>query len=116
VSSNSPNSTNQAPTNPLPSLRCIQVIAGVLGRAGEAGQKQRLAAARKGNVTYRPAQGLQLPDADEAAEATAASTGSSSLADRETLGDSTEMAGKLEDVRDHASHRTKEGRAIKVSA
>jgi hypothetical protein len=70
-------------------------------------------------VTYRPAQGLHLPDADEAAEATAAttaSTDSSSLADRETLGDSTEMAGKLEDVRDHASHRTKEGRAIKASA
>ena len=43
------------------SLRCIQVIAGVLGRAGEAGQKKRFEAAARGEITYRPAQGLELP-------------------------------------------------------
>ena len=43
------------------SLRCIQVIAGVLGRAGEAGQKKRFEAAARGEITYRPAQGLEIP-------------------------------------------------------
>ena len=118
--------TNADPTwvtYPIPanddSLRCIQVIAGVLGRAGEAGQKQRLAAARKGNVTYRPAQGLRLPEADEAAEAAAAATAAhtgSSLANREALGNSTEFAAKMDDVKNRDSHRVKEGRAIKASA
>jgi small subunit ribosomal protein S2 len=57
-------------TYPIPanddSLRCIQVIAGVLGRAGEAGQKQRLEAAARGEITYRPATGLSLPEEPEA--------------------------------------------------
>lgn len=64
--------TNADPTwvtYPIPanddSLRCIQVIAGVLGRAGEVGQKQRLAAAAKGEVTYRPAQGLVMPGSED---------------------------------------------------
>jgi small subunit ribosomal protein S2 len=43
------------------SLRCIQVIAGVLGRAGEAGQKKRFEAAARGEITFRPAQGLEMP-------------------------------------------------------
>ncbi len=42
------------------SLRCIQVIAGVLGRAAEIGQKQRLAGAAQGEITYKPAAGLVL--------------------------------------------------------
>lgn len=33
----------------------------MLGRAGEAGQKQRLAAAAQGNITYRSVEGLVLP-------------------------------------------------------
>jgi len=48
----------------LSSLRCIQVIAGVLGRAGEAGQKQRLAAAENGQITFRPANKLWWPSHD----------------------------------------------------
>ncbi|CAI6338491.1 unnamed protein product [Periconia digitata] len=56
-------------TYPIPanddSLRCIQVIAGVLGRAGEAGQKARLAAAERGDITYRPADGLVMPGEEE---------------------------------------------------
>jgi len=62
--------TNADPTwvtYPIPanddSLRCIQVIAGVLGRAGEAGQKERLAAAAQGQVTYQPTPGLVPPEA-----------------------------------------------------
>jgi small subunit ribosomal protein S2 len=39
----------------------MQVIAGVLGRAGEAGQKKRFEAAARGEITYRPAKGLELP-------------------------------------------------------
>ena len=58
------------------SLRCIQVIAGVLGRAGEAGQKQRLALAQRGNITYQPAERLVLPEAlQEKATAAAAEAG-----------------------------------------
>ena len=51
----------------IPSIRCIQVIAGVLGRAGEAGQKKRLEAAARGEITYRPAQGLVLPGEEDSA-------------------------------------------------
>ncbi|KAF2702661.1 hypothetical protein K504DRAFT_214168 [Pleomassaria siparia CBS 279.74] len=57
-------------TYPIPanddSIRCIQVIAGVLGRAGEAGQKKRLEAAARGEITYRPAVGLELPLKEDA--------------------------------------------------
>lgn len=49
----------------IPSIRCIQVIAGVLGRAGEAGQRKRLEAAARGEITYRPAQGLELPGEED---------------------------------------------------
>jgi hypothetical protein len=47
------------------SLRCIQVIAGVLGRAGEEGQKQRLEAAKTGEVTWLPPPGLGSPFSEE---------------------------------------------------
>jgi small subunit ribosomal protein S2 len=47
------------------SLRCIQVIAGVLGRAGEEGQKKRLEAAKTGEVTWLPPEGLGRPTTEE---------------------------------------------------
>ena len=43
------------------SIRCIEVIAGVLGRAGEEGQKKRLEAAKTGQVTWSPPEGLGAP-------------------------------------------------------
>jgi small subunit ribosomal protein S2 len=91
------------------SLRCIQVIAGVLGRAGETGQKQRLAAAAQGNITYQPAQGLIMGEGvprervDETTETI--DTG---------LGNAEEMANKRDEVSNHESHRTKGGRDIKA--
>jgi small subunit ribosomal protein S2 len=75
------------------SLRCIQVIAGVLGRAGEAGQKQRLEAAAKGQITYRPAQGLTMNEIDADAE----------------------ISRHMDEVRDGEDHRQKGGRSIKFS-
>ncbi|KAH9880147.1 hypothetical protein J1614_002173 [Plenodomus biglobosus] len=137
--------TNADPTwvtYPIPanddSLRCIQVIAGVLGRAGEAGQKQRLAAAAKGEITYRPAQGLVMPGSeDEATDATSnkakseravntrmgdpvpttgEETTTSAADETETLEDTEKMATQLDEVKNHESHRTKEGRGIKASA
>lgn len=48
------------------SIRCVEVIAGVLGRAGEAGQKKRLEAARTGEVTWSPPDGLGAPYDEEA--------------------------------------------------
>ena len=50
------------------SLRCIQVIAGVLGRAGEEGQKKRLEAAKTGEVTWLPPEGLGRPTTEERCE------------------------------------------------
>lgn len=126
--------TNADPTwvtYPIPanddSLRCIQVIAGVLGRAGEAGQKQRLAAAAKGHITYRPARGLALPGAeDEELEAVTASAqdGSKDMGRSATdaavadkgLGDAEELSRKLDEVNNHESHRTREGRDLKLSS
>lgn len=59
--------TNANPTwvtYPIPanddSLRCVQLIAGVLGRAGETGRNDRLEQARRGNVTFSPAEGLSV--------------------------------------------------------
>ena len=118
------------------SLRCIQVIAGVLGRAGEAGQKQRLAAAAEGNITYRPAKNLNMtgPEALGAAaklsdfnvdDYPSGRMGNSVPEEREDetaatintgLEDADEMATKLDEVNNHESHRTREGRDIKVSS
>ncbi|KNG47666.1 mitochondrial 37s ribosomal protein mrp4 [Stemphylium lycopersici] len=130
--------TNADPTwvtYPIPanddSLRCIQVIAGVLGRAGESGQKQRLAAAARGKVTYRPAEGLHIAgvetDGDQPNIATASSSRMGEAAPRDQvdktaetvesgLGDADEMATKLDEVANHESHRTREGRDIKVTS
>ncbi|KAJ4986878.1 ribosomal protein S2 [Stagonosporopsis vannaccii] len=125
--------TNADPTwvtYPIPanddSLRCIQVIAGVLGRAGEAGQKQRLAAAAQGKITYKPATGLvaqtseedvraarQKQDA-EIAEALAASRGSSMVSEAELDADA-EFATQMDDVDNREDHRQKGGRRIKFS-
>lgn len=99
------------------SLRCIQVIAGVLGRAGEAGQKQRLAAAARGEVTYRPAKGLVMPEEDDDAAAPVERAGTGrKTRDRESLENTEEVATKLDDVNNHESHRVKEGRNIKAVA
>ncbi|OAL54907.1 ribosomal protein S2 [Pyrenochaeta sp. DS3sAY3a] len=135
--------TNADPTwvtYPIPanddSLRCIQVIAGVLGRAGEAGQKQRLAAAARGEITYTPAKGLFIEESEEAntkqnersrprkdARASANKSGDEATQDSEqntTLNDSLEdtedFARKMDDVNNHESHRTRDGRDIKKSA
>lgn len=116
------------------SLRCIQVIAGVLGRAGETGQKQRLAAAAQGNITYQPAQGLIMADGDKDGDKTDAGkilSGSTSRmgegvprerVDETTetidtgLGNAEEMANKMDEVSNHESHRTKGGRDIKATS
>ncbi|KAI4927714.1 hypothetical protein J4E85_006226 [Alternaria conjuncta] len=133
--------TNADPTwvtYPIPanddSLRCIQVIAGVLGRAGETGQKQRLAAAAEGRITYRPAQGLTLTSTDVDAK-----SAESVRPERRSVGrmgtnvpleqvdeaagpidtgleDANEMATKLDEVANHESHRTREGRDLKVTS
>lgn len=135
--------TNADPTwvtYPIPanddSLRCIQVIAGVLGRAGEAGQKQRLASAAKGEVTYRPAKGLVLAESedvdstdvkvgDESAQLRknkkmpqdAKMSSNGTAADiNESFGNVDGMADKLDEVNNHESHRTREGRSIKFSS
>ncbi|KAF2176350.1 37S ribosomal protein MRP4, mitochondrial precursor [Zopfia rhizophila CBS 207.26] len=93
-------------TYPIPanddSLRCIQVIAGVLGRAGEAGQKQRLEAAEKGVITYRPARGLRLPNDPE----------DQSPSPEENLKDTDGWAEKL----DAAANHEGDGKRIKVVA
>jgi len=133
--------TNADPTwvtYPIPanddSLRCIQVIAGVLGRAGETGQKQRLAAAAEGRITYRPAQGLTLASTDVDAK-----SAESVKPERRSVGrmgtnvpleqvdeaagpidtgleDANDMATKLDEVANHESHRTREGRDLKVTS
>lgn len=91
------------------SLRCIQVIAGVLGRAGEAGQKQRLALAEKGRITYTPAQNLVIPEGFHNKNAAAKQSSDAEL-DEETalnlqenkgLGDAEEFEEKLDAARNH---------------
>lgn len=119
-----------------PSLRCIQVIAGVLGRAGEAGQKQRLAAAARGEITYAPAKGLYIEESEETdtkqkepsrprKEARASANRSRDEGSQnsepnpplnESLEDTEDFARKLDDVNNHESHRTRDGRDIKKSA
>jgi len=110
----------------LASLRCIQVIAGVLGRAGEAGQKQRLAAAARGDITYRPATGLVVQGSEEdvraarakqdaeIAEALAASRGKGMVSDAEVDADA-ELARHMDDVDNREDHRQKGGRRLKFS-
>lgn len=116
------------------SLRCIQVIAGVLGRAGETGQKQRLAAAAQGNITYQPAQGLIMADGDKDGDKTDAGkilSGSTSRmgegvprerVDETTetidtgLGNAEEMVTKMDEVSNYEIHRTKGGRDIKATS
>jgi small subunit ribosomal protein S2 len=94
--------TNADPTwvtYPIPanddSLRCIQVIAGVLGRAGETGQKARLAAAAKGEITYRPAKGLKMPEEGEEEEN---ASPANIIDDSEGLADADELEAKLDEV------------------
>src|ERR1700760_4290141 len=43
------------------SLRCVQLICGVLGRAGEKGRKERLEAARNGEVAFNVNHSLKMP-------------------------------------------------------
>jgi small subunit ribosomal protein S2 len=106
------------------SLRCIQVVAGVLGRAGEAGQKQRLAAAAKGTITYRPAEGLVIPGGEEEdqGEGIAAEVDKRTLrierdpASSEDILSTDELATKLDAVNNHEDHRVKGGRQLKASS
>ena len=87
-------------TDLISSLRCIQVIAGVLGRAGEAGQKQRLEAAERGEITYRPSLGLQMPEEaegeDESAKASRTGTNTSSQLGEEGIDNAAELAAKMD--------------------
>ena len=107
------------------SLRCIQVIAGVLGRAGEAGQKQRLAAAAEGRITYRPAQGLTLAGTEADGNMTSTSTSRMGEAVPEQdvaeavqggLDNTDKMAADMDEVNNHESHRTRGGRDIKITS
>lgn len=95
----------------------------MLGRAGEAGQKQRLAAAAEGKITYRPAQGLTLAGADADGDKSGASTsrmGEAAPRDHVAeavesgLDNANEMAVQMDEVSSHESHRTRGGRDIKV--
>lgn len=95
----------------------------MLGRAGEAGQKQRLAAAAEGRITYRPAQGLSLAGADADGDKSGASTlrmgeaaprGDVAEAVQSGLENANQMAVQMDEVSSHESHRTRGGRDIKV--
>ena len=104
------------------SLRCIQVIAGVLGRAGEAGQKQRLEAAARGHITYRPAQGLTVDGKGEGDKETVQEKSDAEVAARpaETVSEAeldadAEFSRHMDEVRDGEDHRQKGGRSIKFS-
>lgn len=93
-----------------------------MGRAGEAGQKQRLAAAAEGRITYRPAQGLTLAGSE--------ADGSTSVSRMDETGpepkvaeaaqgglDNTDkMAADMDEVNNHESHRTRGGRDIKITS
>jgi small subunit ribosomal protein S2 len=107
----------------------MQVIAGVLGRAGEAGQKQRLAAAARGSITYRPAKGLVMPGTEdedgtpitEDTKKNNASTqkpgrGVADLPSTKDIMDTDELEGKLDEVTNQEDHRLKGGRNLKRSA
>jgi small subunit ribosomal protein S2 len=119
------------------SLRCIQVIAGVLGRAGEAGQKQRLAAAARGEITYRPATGLVVAEGEEGEETAATHSmeknssrarrptadvdsrgieGSREPAPFEDIMDTDELSTKLDEVNNGEDHRLKGGRELKATS
>lgn len=94
------------------SHRCIQVIAGVLGRAGEAGQKLRLAAAKRGSITYSPAQGLVMPGSEDE-DSTSIEMSTERLGDK---ADSDELEAKLDDVKNREDHRVKGGRQLNKDA
>ncbi|KAJ4300785.1 hypothetical protein N0V90_002873 [Kalmusia sp. IMI 367209] len=112
--------TNADPTwvtYPIPanddSLRCIQVIAGVLGRAGEAGQKERLALAERGQITYRPAKNLRLPEDLEDPSAEESSELNEEIARNLEKNESLEDADELEANLDAANNHEISGRGIK---
>lgn len=99
----------------------------MLGRAGEAGQKQRLAAAAQGQITYRPARGLVVPgmegkDGEELTQeagtppANRPSIQTVDQVPHESLDMADELTRKLDEVNNHESHRTRGGRDIKVSS
>jgi small subunit ribosomal protein S2 len=91
----------------------MQVVAGVLGRAGEAGQKQRLAAAAQGHITYRPADNLVLPGSEERdAKAKKAAAGNARRTGLDEIVASDELATELDDVDNREDHRVKGGRDL----
>lgn len=95
------------------SLRCIQVIAGVLGRAGEAGTKQRLEAADRGVITYRPAQGLRVPGEDEDGNPAPTPAEAKPL-EQESIENAEEIEAKLDAAQTHDGRRL--GHRVRVSA
>lgn len=96
----------------------MQVVAGVLGRAGEAGQKQRLNAAAKGGITYRPARGLKVPGGEDEKDGASklASDKQQDSAFSDDLVDTNEVASKMDEVNNREDHRVKGGRELKASA
>ncbi|KAF2658079.1 ribosomal protein S2 [Lophiostoma macrostomum CBS 122681] len=108
-------------TYPIPanddSLRCIQVIAGVLGRAGEAGQKQRFEAASNGQITYRPADDLTLPEepeADKSAAPTKPQASKPVALGGESIENADEVEAKMDDAADQDGRKL--GHRIKMSS
>lgn len=111
--------TNADPTwvtYPIPanddSLRCMQVVAGVLGRAGETGQKQRLAAAAEGYITYQPAPNLVMPGSEEEAEKAKKAAQNAKRAGLDDIAALDELATKLDDVDNGEDRRLNGGRDL----
>jgi small subunit ribosomal protein S2 len=96
----------------FPSLRCIQVIAGVLGRAGETGNKLRFEAAERGEVTYRPATGLRLPEEKEDEPLSAPVEENEAFPRDDSIENPDELADKLDAAQNHDGRR--QGHRIKV--
>lgn len=90
----------------------MQVVAGVLGRAGEAGQKQRLAAAAKGHITYQPAQNLIMPGSEEEAEKAKKAAQNAKRAGLDEVAALDELTTKLDDVDNGEDRRLKGGRDL----
>lgn len=90
----------------------MQVVAGVLGRAGETGQKQRLAAAAEGYITYQPAPNLVMPGSEEEAEKAKKAAQNAKRAGLDDIAALDELATKLDDVDNGEDRRLNGGRDL----